>query len=290
MSTIVVPKEIEGLPIIASVSGGKDSTALVLALREAGLDFRMVFADTGWEAPETYDYVEMLRQKVGPIDVVGAPGGMEERARHRAGFPARMQRWCTRELKIKPIQDYHRAAGDDAVSAVGVRADESESRSRMPELEDSHEWGGYVWRPLIRWTIEDVILILRRNGVPMNALYHRGHSRVGCFPCIFSTKEEIRLISEHSPETIDRIRRLEAETTEIRAQRNAEKPGRYAHNESTFFQTRVPGLIMGIDDIVAWSKTSRGGHQLPLLQEPPSGGCFRWGLCESPTKKTEESE
>jgi hypothetical protein len=34
---------------------------------------------------------------------------------------------------------------------------------------------------------------------------------------------------------------------------------------------------------VAWSRTERGGRQLPLLAPPPEGGCFRWGMCEAPT-------
>jgi len=38
------------LPLVVSVSGGKDSTACMIALRAAGLPFRAVFADTGWEA------------------------------------------------------------------------------------------------------------------------------------------------------------------------------------------------------------------------------------------------
>lgn len=277
---ISLPSELADLPVVASVSGGKDSTALVLALREAGIDFRMVFADTGWEAPETYEYVELLRKRIGPIDVVGVDGGMEGRISHRVGFPARMQRWCTRELKINPIRKYHDSVGSNTVSAVGVRADESESRSKMAEIEDSHEWGGYIWRPLLRWSVEDVIGILNRNGIPMNPLYHRGHSRVGCYPCIFSNKEEIKLVADYSPETIDRIRRLESETTAERARRNDETPGRYTHARSAFFQTRIPGVAMGIDDIVSWSRSSRGGKQLKLLQDPPSGGCFRWGMCE----------
>ena len=74
--TITLPDAIKGLPIIASVSGGKDSTAMLLALREADIPFRAVFADTGWEAPETYAYLDTLRARLGiVIDVVGAPGG-----------------------------------------------------------------------------------------------------------------------------------------------------------------------------------------------------------------------
>jgi 3'-phosphoadenosine 5'-phosphosulfate sulfotransferase (PAPS reductase)/FAD synthetase len=81
------------------VSGGKDSTATALALVEAGIPHRRVFADTRWEAPETYDHLDMLRAKLGPIDVVGYPGGMPAKIREGARFASRMQRWCTRERR-----------------------------------------------------------------------------------------------------------------------------------------------------------------------------------------------
>jgi 3'-phosphoadenosine 5'-phosphosulfate sulfotransferase (PAPS reductase)/FAD synthetase len=58
---LLVPEQVRGLPLIASVSGGKDSTAMMLALIEAKLEFRAVFADTGWEHQITYDYLDMLR-------------------------------------------------------------------------------------------------------------------------------------------------------------------------------------------------------------------------------------
>ena len=135
---LTLPEQLRDLPLIASVSGGKDSTAMMLALTQEGLPFRAVFADTGWEAPETYAYLDLLRERIGPIDVVVATekGGvvrsgstMTDRIRRGAGFPARMQRWCTRELKIEPLRVYHDAAGDDTVSVVGIRADESASRA-----------------------------------------------------------------------------------------------------------------------------------------------------------------
>jgi 3'-phosphoadenosine 5'-phosphosulfate sulfotransferase (PAPS reductase)/FAD synthetase len=280
---IDIPSEIAGLPVIASVSGGKDSTALMLALREADVSFRAVFADTGWEAPETYAYLDTLREMIGPIDVVHPKRDMLASIRHRAGFPARMQRWCTRVLKLEPLRAYHDAVGGETVNAMGVRADESEARSKMPMWADDDEWGGYVWRPLLHWTVDDVVAIHRRHGVPMNPLYHRGFDRVGCFPCIFARKEEIRLLPE---ERIAEIEALEAEMTAERARRNAETPGRYAHPEATFFQTRDVGRTMGIREIAAWAKTERGGRQLPLLQPLPQGGCMRWGTCEAPPTET----
>lgn len=275
MRPVALPAYASELAIVASVSGGKDSTALMLALREAEIPFRAVFADTAWEAPETYAYLDVLRSKVGPIDVVGVAGGMPAKIRARAGFPTRLGRWCTQELKLAPLREYHdrveAETGRETVSAVGVRAQESSRRALYAEWEDSAEWGGYVWRPLLAWTVEDVIAIHRRHGVPLNPLYLRGHDRVGCYPCIFSQKEEIRLIAEHAPERIDEIAALERECEALRVERNAEKPGRYAWAEATFFH----GRIAHIAEVVAWSRTSRGGRQLPLLQPPPTGGCMR---------------
>lgn len=289
MQRIELPTEIAGLALVVSASGGKDSTAAMLALREAGMPFRAVFADTQWEAPETYAYLDTLRQRLGiAIDVVGVPGGMRAKIERRAGFPARKQRWCTRELKIEPLRGYHDAVeletGTETVCVVGERAGESPARAAKPELEDEpagdRKWGGWIWRPLLRWSVDDVVAIHTRHGVPMNPLYHRGHNRVGCYPCIYATKEDLRLVAEHAPERIAEIRELEDAVSSLRVERNAETPGRYKWPRGTYFQHRMADDgCMPIDEAVAWSRTSRGGRQLPMFEEPPTGGCMSWA-CE----------
>jgi 3'-phosphoadenosine 5'-phosphosulfate sulfotransferase (PAPS reductase)/FAD synthetase len=298
MNMIKLPAEGAGLQVVASVSGGKDSTALILALRDAEIPARYVFADTGWEADETYGYLDLLRERLGiTIDVVGVPGGMMARARYLAGFPGRMQRWCTRELKIEPLREHHdriiEETGIETVSAMGVRADESAARAKMPEWEDEptgpRSWGGFVWRPLITWSVADVIGIHVRHGVPMNPLYHEGFDRVGCFPCIFENKEGLRRMAELRPGRIAELRAAEAEITEMRRQRNEDKPGRYSHTDASFFQTARQGFS-GIDKVIEWARTDHGGKQYPLFSPAPSGGCMRWGLCETPPPSVEDDD
>lgn len=284
---LTVPKEIEGLHIVASFSGGKDSTALLVALQRSGLDFTAVFADTGWEHPATLAYVDEVAQALGiTVHKVGVPGGMVARAETRAGFPTRMARWCTQELKVDPIRQFTagvRARVGDTVAAVGVRAEESAKRAEMAELADDTGkggWDGYVWRPLLRWTIDDVIRTIREAGLDVNPLYRQGLSRVGCFPCIFASKAEIRKMSEIWPERVDDIERIEAEFTALREVRNAERPGRYSHPQATFFQSRRADMRpQGIRELVEWSH----GNQLDLFPNA-SGGCMSWGLCDLPAK------
>lgn len=50
---------------ILNLSGGKDSTALAIYLRDKIPDLEYVFCDTGEELPETYEYLTMLEAYLG---------------------------------------------------------------------------------------------------------------------------------------------------------------------------------------------------------------------------------
>jgi 3'-phosphoadenosine 5'-phosphosulfate sulfotransferase (PAPS reductase)/FAD synthetase len=287
--------------VIVSVSGGKDSAASAARVRHVyGLSARYVFADTGWEAPETYAYLPVIERALGiTIERVGVPGGMRAKIRARAGFPARKQRWCTRELKVEILRAFHdRVAAEEdreTVSVVGIRAEESDDRALMSEWGYDDRWKGYVWRPAIDATVAEIIEQHHAVGLPLNPLYLRGHNRVGCWPCIYASKEEVRLWAENDPDRVDEVRALEREIEQLRAGRNAETPGRYAHAQGSFFQSRMAVkdpqtgkrryLPMSVDDVVAWSKTDHGGRQGLLVREAPDSGCFRWGMCEPPERE-----
>ena len=77
---VMIAEQIEaGADLAVSLSGGKDSTATALYLEEMGVldavlahggEVRRVFADTGWELPETYAYLPVLEERFGTIDRV----------------------------------------------------------------------------------------------------------------------------------------------------------------------------------------------------------------------------
>lgn len=270
-------ERLAGRRVVASVSGGKDSAAMSLWLTEQGIEHDRVFCDTGWEHAATYEYLRgPLQQRLGPITWLQPPRKMEELILHKAMFPSRRRRYCTQELKVLPIRRHLDAlmeAGMDVVNAVGIRAAESESRSRLAEWEWQDGFDCEVWRPLLHWSEQDVIDIHARHGLQPNPLYLMGAQRVGCWPCIYARKDELRLMADVDPERVDRIRELERAVSE-----DAKSP-------RAFFQAKTGGggECWPIDAVVAWSRTSRGGRQFELFAaEPHEQGCVRWGLCETP--------
>lgn len=110
---------------VLSLSGGKDSAALAIYMRDRVPDMEYIFHDTDKELPETYDFLARLEAILGKPIVKTSPtdtfdhwlsvyGGM---------LPSNHRRWCTRMLKLKPFENY---IGDGPViNYVGLRADEN---------------------------------------------------------------------------------------------------------------------------------------------------------------------
>jgi 3'-phosphoadenosine 5'-phosphosulfate sulfotransferase (PAPS reductase)/FAD synthetase len=300
---------------IISVSGGKDSTALLLLAIELGAEnMQAVFADTGNEHPQTYEYLDYLERSTGVTirrvtadfsqNIAGKRLFVETKWRekgvsesiiadalsvlHPTGnpfldlcvwkgrFPSSQAAFCSEQLKRLPIttqvQDPLLAVGDDVVSWQGVRADESLRRSllTMREHKATHAGGGELWnfRPILQWDVEQVFAMHRKHDVKPNPLYAQGMGRVGCMPCINCRKDELLEISQRFPEQVDKIRQWEAIVG--KASKRA---------SGTFFTSDERGH--GIDELVEWSKTARGGQQFDFFRSQESPQCTSsYGLCE----------
>ncbi len=110
---------------ILSLSGGKDSTALAIYMRDRVPEMEYVFCDTGKELKETYDYLQKIEAYLGKkIVILNSDMDFDHWLEMYGGYlPSPQARWCTRMLKIVPFERY---VGDDAIfSYIGIRADEN---------------------------------------------------------------------------------------------------------------------------------------------------------------------
>jgi len=264
-------------PILVSVSGGKDSTAVALLLMEQQIQFTPIFCDTGWEHKWTYDYINTkLQPKIGEIKVLKneslnsepATYGMINAVIKKKGFPNGRMKWCTNELKLVGYRAYavevFLKTGKFPINITGIRKEESHRRSQFPYVEEQDE--ATQIRPILEWTTQDVIDIHLRNNLTPNPLYLKGATRVGCWPCIYANKSDIRLMADLDPERIDFLEDLENKSEELFGRK------------ATFFKRG------GIREAVSWSRGKTDGVY-SLFTDGELGesdvGCFRWGLCES---------
>lgn len=269
---------------VASVSGGKDSTALYCWLIDQfGRDgFRAVMADTGHEHPVTLNYVRNLHEFASGPAVEWVKSDFRERVSAKGKEPSGnpfldMMLWkgrapstkaqfCTEHLKLVPIRGWlEQVRGDsEVILYTGIRAGESERRSKMEPREYVEFFDAYSERPLLRWSSEQVFEFLREKGVPPNPLYGLGFERVGCFPCIHARKSELARLPDWAWQKL--------EEWEARV------------GQSWFSAGLIPGVfIPKIGQVREWAKTTRGGRQMDMFapdsKDVPT--CMStWGQCE----------
>lgn len=198
-------------------------------------------------------------------------------------FPSRKAQFCTEELKRNIAVSYQMDlvdAGHRVISWQGVRRDESENRRNAKKSERVGP-GLYIFRPIVDWSAAQVFDLAALKSVRPNPLYLQGMGRVGCMPCINVNKAELRQIAARFPEHPQRIAHWEALVSAV------SKKG-FSTFMADAHQAKDRRQIF--DDLniwsrIEWSKTSRGGRQLNLLDQvenDPSSGCASsYGLCES---------
>ena len=234
------------MKVIVTFSGGKDSLAALLWTRKhITKNFTTVFCDTGWEHPQTYEYINRIADKL-HLDLVTLKSkkydGMVDLARQKKRWPSTRARFCTQELKTKPCIDYVLdEVQDNMLMIQGIRAAESASRAKMsaqctyfkyyfePYGYDKngkpkkHTYRGKevrafrekfaddLLRPVFDWSAQQVIDYILAAGLEPNPLYKMGYKRVGCWPCVMANQRDILNIARQSPERIDEIATLEQE-------------------------------------------------------------------------------
>ena len=178
---------------ILSLSGGKDSTALAIYMRDRVPEMEYIFCDTDKELSETYEYLNKLEHFLGKkVERVKDDRGFDHWLEVYGGYlPSSRMRWCTRMLKIKPFEN---AIGDDIVKMyVGIRADENReayvsSKTNITPVYPFRDDG---------IDINGVHRILEESGIGLPA-YYDWRTRSGCYFCFFQRRAEwVGLVQNH---------------------------------------------------------------------------------------------
>jgi 3'-phosphoadenosine 5'-phosphosulfate sulfotransferase (PAPS reductase)/FAD synthetase len=216
---------------IVSLSGGKDSTALALYMRQhyPQIPVEYVFCDTGCELPETYEYLERLEALLGAqvtrlnaLDQLGVekkpgrtPFDILLREVYGGFLPNPHSRWCTRMLKIKPFEAY--VGTGHAFSYIGIRADENRDGyvakkptvlSQQPNIVPVYPFKDDGLG------LADVTQVLEESGLGLPA-YYKWRSRSGCYFCFYQQIGEWQRLKDEHPELFKKAKAYE-EGTDVR--------------------------------------------------------------------------
>lgn len=191
---------------IVNLSGGKDSTALAIFMRDKVPQLEYVFCDTDKELPETYEYLDRLEAFLQrPIVRLNDDRGFDHWLDVYGGMlPSAQVRWCTRKLKIEPFERY--VKDDEVWSYVGIRADENRSGyiSTRPNIHPVLPFRDYGI------TIQDVERILEDSGLGLPA-YYAWRQRSGCYFCFYQRTGEWVGLRKHHPERYEEAKQYERE-------------------------------------------------------------------------------
>jgi len=190
---------------ILSLSGGKDSAALAIYLKDKVPDLEYVFCDTEKELPETYEYLSMLESFLGKrITVLKHDGRDFDHwlVIYNNYLPSPQARWCTKHLKLAPFERY--IGNDKVINYIGIRADEDREGyiSHKPNIKAEYPFkeDGI--------TKEDVIRILEESGLGLPK-YYSWRSRSGCYFCFFQQKIEWVGLLENHPDLFEQAMKYE---------------------------------------------------------------------------------
>jgi phosphoadenosine phosphosulfate reductase len=175
--------------IAVSFSGAEDVVLIDMAYKIRS-DIKVFSLDTGRLHPETYAFIEKVRDHYSiDIDIVMPESSAVEKLVKEKGlfsFYKDDHKECCGIRKIAPLRK-HLLTLDAWIT--GQRKDQSPgTRSEVPVIQDDKAFARpndklTKYNPLANWSSQQVWDYIRAFEVPFNELHNRGFVSIGCEPC-----------------------------------------------------------------------------------------------------------
>lgn len=163
-----------------------------------------------------------------PDGTIGQAGGVRGKKNTRMKFPQvtanLMTRWCSAYLKIDvcvaALNNQDRFHEGKTLVITGERAQESSARAKYEVFEphkadrrDGKRVQRHIdaWRPVHKWTEEQVWAIFEAFKVNPHPCYRVGFSRCSCMPCIFGNADQWATVKKLDPARFDKLAAYEAD-------------------------------------------------------------------------------
>lgn len=213
---------------VASFSGGKDSTAMVLHMIARGdhLD-EVICCDTTMEFPAMYRHIEKVKAVIEAAGVKFTtlkadndfeylmlhhiPKRKKDSLHDRPGYswPGPLSRWCTRALKVQVINRHLSQLRKqyNVIQYIGIAVDEQYRLERKENQTPNKKF------PLIQWgwTEREALYYCYTRGYDWEGLYEI-FDRVSCWCCPLKSLKELKNLRKYFPELWSRLRELDAQT------------------------------------------------------------------------------
>jgi phosphoadenosine phosphosulfate reductase len=169
-----------GKGTVASTSFGLQSAVMISLVKQASIDIPILFVDTGYLFPATYEYAAILEEqlnfKVNTFSANMSPAFQE------AAFGKLWEQGKEGMSKYNHINK--REPMDRALQEVGatiwlagLRKSQAESRSQLPFIEEQN--GIYKLYPILDWTDKETYQYLPQNKLPYHPLEGMGYESLG---------------------------------------------------------------------------------------------------------------